>query len=301
VSAIEGTAEGVARNYVLAGEDGSVKRYAVSSGDQVVRLADVIADAQTRTLAYLVTFTCQDGVPGCTLVRSWALEDPQQALGWQANPGSTYLHLLWEPFTRNLLVVTRNDRDRSLTLEVWGSPHYGGSRAVPLSQKDASLLVMRPDGGAVFVGSFDGTWRADLIALSGGAAPIAADLTPAGGGSPALSVTLDPGEADRIKALPAVSPLLTEGEIVAQVRKTIGFPDRIDQINATLDRGTFPAAGRAPTWTVKATGDFQQNSRSGGPAGGAPPPPAHCAVWTFNARTGQLTGIQMSDATGNCS
>jgi hypothetical protein len=47
----------------------AAKNFAVSSGDQVVRFGDVMADSQTRTLAYLVTFTCQDGTPGCTLVR----------------------------------------------------------------------------------------------------------------------------------------------------------------------------------------------------------------------------------------
>ena len=302
VSAIEGTLAGVATSYVTAGEDGSVNRYAVSSGDQVVRLDNVIADSQTRTLAYLVTFTCQDGKPGCTLVRFWTLEDPQQALGWQANPGTTFVHILWLPFTRDLLVVARSDRDGSLTLQIWSSPHFGSSSTIPLSQRDASLLIARPDGRAFFVGSLDGTWRADLIALDGsGARSIATDLTPAGGGAPTLSVGLDPGETARVSALPRVAPLLAEAEIVAQVRKTVGFPDRIDQISATLDRGSFPFAGRAPTWTVKATGDFRQNFRFDTLPVGGTPAPAHCAVWTFNARTGQPAGVQMTDATTNCS
>jgi hypothetical protein len=93
-------------------------------------------------------------------------------------------------------------------------------------------------------------------------------------------------------------PLLAESEIVAQVRKSVGFPDRIDQISATLDRGSFPVAGRVPTWTVKATGEFTQNLRVGF---GSSPAPAHCAIWTFNARTGVLLGGQMNDATANCS
>ncbi len=298
VSAIEGTAEGIARSYVLAGEDGSVKRFAVSSGDQVVRLDDVIADPQTRTLAYLVTFRCQDGTPGCTLIRFWTLEDPQQALGWQANPGTTFVHLLWRPFTRDLLVVARSDRDRSLTLQVWSSPHFGSSRGIPLSVTDASLLVVRPDGRAIFVGEFDRAWRANLIALDAADAPVPVDLTPAGGGAPTLSVGLDVTETDRVSALPPTSPLLAESEIVAQVRKSVGFPDRIDQINATLDRGSFPVAGRGPTWTLKATGEFTQNLRGG--LGGAPSQ-AHCAIWTFSARTGVLLGIQMTDATSGCS
>jgi len=298
VSAIEGTAEGIARNYVLAGEDGSVKRFAVSSGDQVVRLDDVIADPQTRTLAYLVTFTCQDGTPGCTLIRFWTLEDPQQALGWQANPGTTFMHLLWRPFTRELLVVARSDRDRSLTLQVWSSPHFGSSRAIPLSVTDASLFVVRPDGRAMFVGAFDGAWRANLIALDAADAPVPVDLTPAGGGAPTLSVGLDVTETDRVSALQLMPPLLAESEIVAQVRKSVGFPDHIDQISGTLDRGSFPVAGRVPTWTVKATGEFTQNLRVGF---GSSPAPAHCAIWTFNARTGVLLGGQMNDAAANCS
>jgi hypothetical protein len=117
-----------------------------------------MADSQTRTLAYLVTFTCQDGTPGCTLVQFWTLEDPQQALGWQANPGTTFVRLLWRPFTRDLLVVTRSNGDRSLSLQVWSSPHFGSSRAIPLSRTDASLVVSRPDGGAIFVGAFDGAF-----------------------------------------------------------------------------------------------------------------------------------------------
>ena len=296
VSAIEGTAEGIARNYVLAGEDGSVKRFAVSSGDQVVRLDDVIADPQTRTLAYLVTFTCQDGTPGCTLVRLWTLEDPQQAFGWQNDPGTTFTQLVWRPFTRDLLVVARSDRDRSLTLQVWSSPHFGNSRSIALSQSDASLLLARPDGRAISVAASDG--RADLVTLDGTAPSLAADLTPTGGGTPALSVTLDSNEAGRIAGLAPAAPLLSESEIVAQVRKSVGFPDHVDQISASLDRGTFPVAGRAATWTVKATGEFTQNLR-GGPGG--TPSPAHCAIWTFNARTGVLRGIQMTDATANCS
>ena len=296
VSAIEGTAEGIARNYVLAGEDGSVKRFAVSSGDQVVRLDDVIADPQTRTLAYLVTFTCQDGTPGCTLVRLWTLEDPQQAFGWQNDPGTTFTQLVWRPFTRDLLVVARSDRDRSLTLQVWSSPHFGNSRSIALSQSDASLLLARPDGRAISVAASDG--RADLVTLDGTAPSLAADLTPTGGGTPALSVTLDSNEAGRIAGLAPAAPLLSESEIVAQVRKSVGFPDHVDQISASLDLGTFPVAGRAATWTVKATGEFTQNLR-GGPGG--TPSPAHCAIWTFNARTGVLRGIQMTDATANCS
>ena len=298
VSAIEGTMEGVARNYVTVSEDGSVKRFAVSSGDQVVRLSDVIADPQTRTLAYLVTFTCQDGTPGCTLVRFWTLEAPQQALGWQANPGTTFVHLLWRPFTRDLLVVTRSDRDRTLTLQVWSSPHFGSSRSIPLSITDATLLVVRPDGRAIFVGAFDGAWRGNLIALDAIEAAMPTDLTPAGGGAPTLSLGLDLTETDRVSALPSTSPLLAESEIVAQVQKSVGFPDHIDQINATLERGSFPLAGRAPTWTVRATGEFQRLVR-GGPGGA--PAPAHCAIWSFNARTGALAGIQMTDVVSDCS
>jgi hypothetical protein len=296
VSAIEGTIEGVAKNYVTVGEDGSVKRFAVSSGDQVVRLDDVIADQQTRTLAYLVTFSCQDGTPGCTLVRFWTLEDPQQAQGWQVNPGGTFVHLVWRPFTRDLLVVARNDRDRSLTLQVWTSPHQGSTRTIPLSQSNASLLLARPDGRAIFMAGSDG--HADLVPLEDNAPSLAADLTPTGGGTPAFSITLDSNEAGRIGALPPAAPLLAESEIVAQVQKTVGFPDRIDQVSASLDRGTFPLAGHAPTWTVKATGEFQQNFR-GGPGGTVPP--AHCAIWTFNARTGVLLGIRMTDAVNDCS
>jgi len=298
VSATEGTIEGVARNYVTVSEDGLVKRFAVSSGDQVVRLDDVIADPQTRTLAYLVTFRCQDGTPGCTLVRFWTLEDPQQALGWQANPGSTFMRLLWEPFTRNLLVVARNNRDRSLTLQVWSSPHFGSSRSIPLAQSDASLLLMRPDGRAIFVGGFAGASRADLIALDDTTSSVTADLTPTGGGAPALSVTLDTGEAQRIDALAPTAPLLAESEVEAQVRKTVGFPDHIDQLTATFERGSYPFAGRVPTWTVKATGDFRQILRG---VFASTPPPAHCAIWTFNARTGIATGYQATDAIGDCS
>jgi hypothetical protein len=299
VSAVEGTIEGVAKNYLMVGEDGSVKRFAVSSGDQVVRLDDVIADDQTRTLAYLVTFGCQDGKPGCTLVRFWTLEDPQQALGWQAIPGTAFVQLLWQPFTRNLLVVTRSDRYPSLTLQVWSSPHFGSSRSIPLSQADApSLLLMRPDGRAIFVGGFDGAWRADLIALDGNASSVAADLTPTGGGAPALSVTLDPSEAERIDALAPTAPLLAQSEVEAQVRKTVGFPDHIDQLTATFDRGSYPLAGRVPTWTVKATGEFRQILRG---VFASTPPPAHCAIWTFNARTGIATGSQATEAIGDCS
>jgi hypothetical protein len=287
VSAIEGTSEGVATSYVKVGEDGSVKRFAVSSGDQVVRLDDVIADPQTRTLAYLVTFRCQDGTPGCTLIRFWTLEDPQQAQGWQVNPGATFVHLLWRPFTRDLLVVARNDRDRSLTLQVWTSPHQGSTRTIPLSQSNASLLLARPDGRAILTAGSDG--HADLVPLEDNAPSVAADLTPTGGGTPAFSITLDSNEAGRIGALAPAAPVLAESEIVAQVRKSIGFPDRIDQISASLDRGTFPLAGRAPTWTVKATGEFQQNFR-GGPGGTVPP--AHCTIWTFNARTGVLLAVR---------
>jgi hypothetical protein len=298
VSAIEGTTEGVAKNYVTVGEDGSVKRFAVSSGDQVVRLDDVVADAQSRILAYLVTFGCQDGTPGCTLVRFWTLEDPQQALGWQANPGTTFMRLLWEPFTRNLLVVAKADRDPWLTLQVWSSPHFGSSRSIPLSRSDASLLLMRPDGRAIFVGGFAGTWRADLITLDGNASSVTADLTPTGGGSPALSVTLDTSEAERIDALTRTAPLLAQSEVEAQVRKTVGFPDHIDQLTATFERGSYPVAGRVPTWTVKATGEFRQILRIGF---GTTPPPARCAIWTVNARTGIATGYQATDAIGDCS
>jgi hypothetical protein len=68
------------------------------------------------------------------------------------------VRLLWRPFTRDLLVVTRSNGDRSLSLQVWSSPHFGSSRAIPLSRTDASLVVSRPDGGAIFVGAFDGAF-----------------------------------------------------------------------------------------------------------------------------------------------
>lgn len=294
VSAVEGTLQGEAMTYVMASETGAVKRFALRSGDQVVRMDDVVADPQVRMLGYLVTFTCQDGKPGCTLIRFWALEDPQIAAGWQANPGSTFTHVLWVPFTREALVLTRNDRDGSLTLGAWG-PSLFGSRQTIAFVPSNPMFVVRPDGTAFFAAAFNGTWLASLYDLRTGQV-LSTDLTTTGGGSPAYSVTLQSAEADRISSLPAVSPLLSEAEIITAAQKGVAFGDRLDRITASLDRGTFPFAGRAPTWTVKEIGEFQSIGR-----GPIPARAARCTIVTFNARTGLVVGIRMSQDEGDCS
>jgi hypothetical protein len=291
VSAIEGDPAGVASSYVLAPEDGSgpLERVAVSSGDQVVRLTDVVANQQSRMLAYLVTFRCQDGSPGCTLIRFWALEDPRIAVGWQAAPGSTFVGLQWRPFSRDLLVRTRDDPVRvsggaPLTrLEGWNSTGYGSTRTLAPLPPNASELVLRPDGRAIFAAAFTGGWPATLYDLVG-TDTLTTDLTTAGGGSPHHAVTLETNDADRIDSLPRASPLLTDAEVRALVAKAAV---RIDASKATLDPGTYPLAGRAPVWTVKATGSFSSFER--GPVAGPPP---RCEIAKFNARTGQLVGIQ---------
>jgi hypothetical protein len=299
VSAIEGDPAGVASSYVRAPEDGSgpLERVAVSSGDQVVRLTDVVANQQSRMLAYLVTFRCQDGSPGCTLIRFWALEDPRIAVGWQAVPGSTFVGVQWRPFSRDLLVLTRDDPVRVsggapvTRLEAWNSAGHGATRTLAPLPPNASELVPRPDGRAIFAAVLSGGWPATLYDFVG-TDTLTTDLATSGGGNPHYAVTLETKEADRIEALPRASPLLTDAEVLAFVAKAA---DRIDASKATLDSGTYPFAGRAPVWTVKATGSFSSGQR-GLVAG----PPPRCEFVKFNARTGQLIGIQFFPNENDC-
>jgi hypothetical protein len=304
VSVVEGEGTGVATNYALADESGqgSVRRFAVSSGDQMVRLNDVVANQQSRMLAYLVTFTCQDGTPGCTLIRFWALEDPQIAVGWQATPGSTFVGLQWRPYSRDLLVRTRDDRAGLVAggpvvrLESWSSAAYGSGRSITPLPANASELVVRPDGRSVFAATLSNGWPATLYDLTSSAS-FTTNLTTAGAGNPHYSVTMSDNEAQRLDSLFTASPLLTDAEVTQFVAKARTATDRVDTVKATLDSGTYPLGGRAPVWTVKVTGQFVDAfSRGLGPA-----PQAHCEIAKFNARSGQLFGIQFLPNESDCS
>ena len=311
VSAVEGDIASVATSYALVDESGqgSVRRFAVSSGDQVVRLSDVVANQQARMLAYLVTFRCQDGTPGCTLIRFWALEDPQIAVGWQATLGSTFVGLQWRHYSRDLLVRTRDDQAGLVAgvpvvrLEVWSSAAYGSGRMIAPLPANASEFVVRPDGRSVFAATLSNGWPAALYDLTSNGSSttyIAAqllDLTTAGAGNPHYSVTMSSSEAQRLDSLSTASPLLTDAEVIQFVAKTRSATDRVDAVKATLDGGSYPFGGRAPVWTVRVVGQFADNlSRGLGPV-----PPAHCEIAKFNARSGQLVGIQFLPNESDCS
>jgi hypothetical protein len=190
VSAVEGDRTGVATNYALVDESGqgSVRRFAVSSGDQVVRVSDVVANQQSRMLAYLVTFTCQDGTPGCTLIRFWALEDPQIAVGWQATPGSTFVGVQWRPYSRDLLVRVRDDRAGltngapAMRLEGWNSSSFGSTPRLALVPANNSEFVVRPDGRSMFHATLSNGWPATLYDLTSNDS-LTTDLTTTGAGT----------------------------------------------------------------------------------------------------------------------
>jgi hypothetical protein len=304
VSAVEGDRTGVATSYALADESGqgSVRRFAVSSGDQVVRLSDVVANQQSRMLAYLVTFRCQDGTPGCTLIRFWALEDPQIAVGWQATPGSTFTGLQWRPYSRDLLVRVRDDRaglvagGPVLRLETWSSAAYGSGRSITPLPANASEFVVRPDGRSVFAATLSNGWPATLYDLTSNGS-FTTDLTTAGAGNPHYSVTMSGNEAQRLDSVATASPLLTDSEVIQFVAKTRSGTDRVDAVKATLDSGNYPLGGRPPVWTVKVVGQFTDTFSRGL----FQPPLAHCEIAKFNARSGQLVGIQMLPNESDCS
>jgi hypothetical protein len=304
VSVVEGEGTGVATNYALVDESGqgSVRRFAVSSGDQVVRVSDVVADQQSRMLAYLVTFRCQDGTPGCTLIRFWALEDPQIAVGWQATPGSTFVGLQWRPYSRDLLIRTRDDQAGLIAggpvvrLEAWSSAAYGSGRSIAPLPANASEFVVRPDGRSIFAATLSNGWSATLYDLTSNGS-FTTDLTTAGAGNPHYSVTMSGSEAQRLDSLATASPLLTDADVIQFVAKTRTATDRVDSVKATLDGGSYPLGGRAPVWTVKVVGQFVDNfSRGLGPV-----PQAQCEIAKFNARSGQLVGIQMLPNERDCS
>ena len=280
VAAVEATQEGRALSYVLASENTDAKRFALGSGDQIVRVTDVVADPQTRLLSYLVSFTCQDGTPGCTLVRFWALEDPQIAVGWQE---PTFSALRSRPFTREVLIDTKTGVNR--VVGRWTTSAFGSASTPPIPS-DTSAFFVRPDGSALFAAGFDGRWRGKFLDLDRGTTADV-DLTTDGGGAPTFSVVLDAAEASRIAALPREAPILSEGEARALVIKRAG--GRIDHISSTLDRGTFPAAGTPPVWTVKTTGEFEI------PIRGLVAPvsrTAKCVIWSLDARTGFVFGTR---------
>jgi hypothetical protein len=311
VSAVEGDRTGVATNYALVDErgQGSVRRFAVSSGDQVVRLSDVVANQQSRMLAYLVTFRCQDGTPGCTLIRFWALEDPQIAVGWQATPGSTFVGLQWRPYSRDFLVRVRDDRAGltngapAMRLEGWNSSSYGSTPRLALAPGSVSELIVRPDGRSMFHATLNNGWPAGLYDLTSNDSSNTFlstqlwDLTTTGGGSPRYSVTLSANEAQRLDSLPTASPLLTDAEVIQFATKARSLTDRVDAVKATLDSGNYPFGGRAPLWTVKVTGQFVDTFSRGD----RQPPVAHCEIATFNARSGQFLGIQFLPNESDCS
>lgn len=304
VSVVEGEGTGVATSYALVDESGqeSVRRFAVSSGEQVVRLTDVVANQQSRMLAYLVTFRCQDGSPGCTLVRFWALEDPQIAVGSQASPGSTFAGLQWRPYSRDLLVRVRDDRagltngSPAMRLEVWNSSTFGSTRSLALVSGNNSEFVVRPDGRSIFHATLSSGWPATLYDLTSNNS-LTTDLTTPGAGNPHYSVTMSGNETRRLDSLPTASPLLTDAEVIQFVAKTRTATDRVDAVKATLDSGSYPLGGRAPLWTVKVVGQFVDNrSRGLGLV-----PQAHCEIAKFNARSGQLVSIQMLPKESDCS
>jgi hypothetical protein len=301
VSAVEGDETGVATSYVLARENGPESRFAISSGDQVVRITDIVANQQSRMLAYLVTFRCQDGSPGCTLIRFWALEDPQIAVGWQATPGSTFMGLQWRPFSRDLLVRVRDDRAgltngaAAIRLEAWNSSGFGSTHTLAPLPPNASEFVVRPDGRSIFVAISSNGWPATLYDLTSNDS-LRTDLTTSGAGNPHYSVTLDSTEAGRVDSLPRAAALLTDADVLAMVAKATGSTERIDGMKATLDRGSYPFGGKAPVWTVRAVGQFESHGR-----GLVAAPPSPCEVVSFNARTGQLVGIQWLPNRSDCS
>lgn len=304
ISAVEGDRTGVASTYVIANESGqgTTSRVAVSSGDQVVRISDVVANQQSRMLAYLVTFRCQDGTPGCTVVRFWALEDPRIAVGSQALPGSTFVGLQWRPFSRDLLVRVRDDR-ASLTngapairLEAWNSSTFGSTRSLALVPANTSELIARPDGRSMFHATLSNGWPATLYDLTSSDS-VKTDLTTTDAGNPHYSVTLSGTEADRLDKLAGTSPLLTDTDVLQAVAKSRGAGDRVDRVTATLDRGSYPLGGSAPVWTVKAVGQFVDYASRG--LGSVPP--SRCTIVKFNARSGQLVGIQFLPNERDCS
>jgi hypothetical protein len=292
VSAIEVTPEGVVTAYVIAKESGETLRFAVGNGDQVIRESGVAVDAQSRTLAYLVTFTCQDGRPGCSLVRYWSLADPQQAT-WDAQigPDQAYTSVWARPFSR-VLIAAVSGRDAKMRLFCRTKGCGGPSELQDTFQR----VLLRPDGSALIGANFDGAWRGKLFALQTGS-NVVLDVTTTSGGAPTLSVTLDVATANAIHAAPRVTPLLTDAEILAIVKGWAGSGqgDRIDRIAATLDRGSFPFAGTPPVWTVVAAGQFTINTRGPGIPFVVP-----CMVWRFNAQFATLIEQRSIPDAGTC-
>jgi hypothetical protein len=293
VSAVEGSVDGFASTYVMANEDGEVSRVAMRSGAQVVLTDSVVADPQSRFLTYIVTFTCQDGTPGCTLVRLWALEDPKIAMGVQALPGTTYVRAAWRPFSREIALLVRRGGESHVEFLQIG--RFSPERSIGPVPTDSQILT-RPDGRAIVTSAAvtGGQFGALYDVASGSRASI--DLSGADAGLPTRSITLTTQEAERIAHLDTAAPLLTDAEAIERVRATLGV-DRVDRISAALERGSFPHGGVVPSWKVRAEGEFQQRFR-GGPGGA--PPAAPCGVWTFNARSGLLTEMRMGANLGDC-
>lgn len=286
VSAIERTPEGVVTSYVIAKESGDTSRFAVGSGDQVVTAGGVAVDPQSRMFTYLVKFTCQDGKPGCTLIRFWTLEDPQEA-DWQGQtlPESPYLRVWWRPFTRIALASVRGAEPMLRA--------FCRTKSCGRSTIDASpdAVMIRPGGSALLGASFNGTWPGKIYSL-GAFDETDLDLTTNGGGAPAFSVVLDAATASQIKSAPHVTPLLTQDEAIAMA---VG-KGNVTKTMAILDAGTFPLAGKAPIWRVIASGRFEIQTR--GPDSG--PLIVPCMIWEFNARLGTLVDQRWIADAGAC-
>jgi len=285
VSAIAHSPEGVVRTYVLAKESGETSRFAVGDRDQVVRVEGIAVDPQSRILTYLVKFTCQDGKPGCTLIRFWALEDPQQA-DWKSQtlPESPYERAWWRPFTRSAIASVRGAEPMLRTFCITKSCGRSSINTSP------ERVLIRPDGSALLGASFSSGWPGTMYSLSA-ADDKNVDLTTAGGGAPTFSVVLDSATASRIDSAQHVTPLLTQDEAIAMTLAK-GGPS-VNKTMAVLDRGTYPLAGRIATWRVIASGRFELNTRGG-------PIVVPCMIWELNARLGTLIEQRWITDVGAC-
>jgi hypothetical protein len=218
--------------------------------------------------------------------------------------------LQWRPYSRDFLVRVRDDRAGltngapAMRLEGWNSSNFSSTRRIALGPGNVSEFVVRPDGRSMFHATLNNGWPAALYDLTANDSSTTFlstrlwDLTTTGAGNPHFSVTMSASEAQRLDGLTSASPLLTDAEVIQFVAKTRTATDRVDAVKATLDSGTYPLGGRAPVWTVKVVGQFVDTFSRGGQR---QPPAAHCEIAKFNARSGQLVGIQFLPNESDCS
>jgi hypothetical protein len=260
-------------------------------------LGPVVGDSARGYVAAIDAYKCSGGDQPCTQLRVSPIEREFGGTGPTEEPGSIARLVRFIPSSRHVLelvdrpssagtrleLVDPSGRQLTVTLREWPDP-----------RREREVFV-RPDGASAYVFELDGAgWTGELIPLSGGA-PRSVPRWDARG-RPVNVVTLDASEAQRVRALPAPSHLLTLDEVAALPLE--GGDVRVDSAQAALVSGALPpnlqsGAGvikPGPAWVVVRTGEFNWRGTIGVFQPQADQP---CQVWIFDARTGSPNGYAL--------